>query len=248
MSTFKFKRFEVVNERSSMKVNTDGVLLGAAATIKDSSINILDIGTGTGTIALMLAQRTSDAGIDARITGIDIDKPSTEEAKLNFETSPWKDNLDAVCSPLQEFHTYYNNKRLFDLIVSNPPYFDDSLTAPEQRRNAARHASVDTDGGCSLGWKDLLEFAKEYLNENGHISIILPADQEKAILRYGRSCGLFPFRILRIRTTERKPFKRIILEFSFCRVEPIEETLIMMEKGKHTDQYISLVSDFYISI
>ncbi|MCQ2146401.1 MAG: methyltransferase domain-containing protein [Bacteroidales bacterium] len=248
MSTFKFKRFEVVNERSSMKVNTDGVLLGAAVTIKDSPVNVLDIGTGTGTIALMLAQRLTDAGLNPNITGIDIDLPSIEEARLNFESSPWSSHLAAVHSPLQDFHTYNINKESFDLIVSNPPYFDDSLTAPEERRNVARHASVSAEGGSSLGWKDLLEFAKENLCKEGLLAMILPADQEKAVLRYGRFYGLLPSRILRIRTTERKPFKRIILEFSFERIDPIEETLIMMEKGKHTDEYISLVNDFYISL
>jgi len=247
MSSFKFKRFEVVNERSSMKVNTDGVLIGAATTIDGTPTNVLDIGTGTGTIALMLAQRLSDANAKPNIVGIDIDRLSAEEAKTNFEASPWRDNLSAIHSSLNEYSNSIERGSL-DLIVSNPPYFDDSLTAPEQRRNAARHASVIAEEGCSLGWNNLLEFAKDYLCENGHLSVILPADQEKALLRYGRTCGLYPFRILRIRTTENKPIKRIIVEFSFDRIEPKEETLVMMEKGKHTDEYISLVSDFYLNI
>ena len=141
MSVFHFKKFDVRNDKSAMKVNTDGVLLGAVAPLKPTDRQILDIGTGTGTIALMLAQRLSqDAGeipSGAMITGIDIDNDAAAEAGENFRESPWDGILAALHTPLSE----YNPDRKFDLIVSNPPYYDASLTNPDARKAAARHTA-----------------------------------------------------------------------------------------------------------
>ena len=152
MSVFRFKKFEVRNEKSAMKVNTDGVLLGIAAPVNSSDSNILDIGTGTGTIALILAQRLHDTcGItdNVSIAGIDIDAPAAEEAGINFSNSPWADSLTAKNISLEDFSAETGDRK-FDLIVSNPPYYDASLTNPDARKTTARHTGT-TAMVCSIG-------------------------------------------------------------------------------------------------
>lgn len=250
MGVFRFKKFEVVNERSAMKVNTDGVLLGAAMTISPSDRTMLDVGTGTGTIALMAAQRLSSAILNSssvilnevknpRIDAIDIDEASASEASANFINSPWNSILKAHHLPLEEFAA--SAETVYDLIFSNPPYFEDSLTAPDERKSTARHTS---DG---LSYRDIFEFAKDRLSENGRVSLVLPADQEAALTRYARMCGLYLFRILRVRTVPRKAPSRIIAEFSRTRcAELSEELLTIQDEGKYTQEYLSLTGDFYL--
>ena len=250
MGVFRFKKFEVVNERSAMKVNTDGVLLGAAMTISPSDRTMLDVGTGTGTIALMAAQRLSSAILNSssvilnevknpRIDAIDIDEASASEASANFINSPWNSILKAHHLSLEEFAA--SAETVYDLIFSNPPYFEDSLTAPDERKSTARHSS---DG---LSYRDIFEFAKDRLSENGRVSLVLPADQEAALTRYARMCGLYLFRILRVRTVPRKAPSRIIAEFSITRcAELSEELLTIQDEGKYTQEYLSLTGDFYL--
>ena len=243
MGVFRFKEFEVLNERSAMKVNTDGVLLGAAMTILPFDRTMLDVGTGTGTIALMAAQRSSSAVLDKqenlRIDAIDIDEASATEAAANFIRSPWNATLGAHHLSLEEFAA--STETVYDLIFSNPPYFEDSLTAPDERKSTARHTS---DG---LSYRDIFEFAKDRLSENGRVSLVLPADQEAALTRYARMCGLHLFRILRVRTVPRKAPSRIIAEFSRTRCpEPIKELLTIQDEGKYTQEYLSLTRDFYL--
>ena len=271
MGVFQFKRFNVMNERSAMKVNTDGVLLGAVMTIRPDDRRLLDIGTGTGTIALMAAQRAlgipGQAGDDKPVTGddrpvtgddkpvtgddkpetggdvmidaIDIDEPSATEAAENFKASPWSDHLHVHNLSLQEFAETGSEK--YDLIFSNPPYFEDSLTAPDERKSTARHTS---DG---LSYRDIFEFAAERLTGCGRVALVLPADQEAPLCRYARMCGLHMFRILRIRTVERKAPIRIIAEFSRERCQtPSDGILTIMNKGKYTQEYLSLTKDFYL--
>ena len=238
MGTFRFKKFEVVNERSAMKVNTDGVLLGAAMTIREGDRYLLDIGTGTGTIALMAAQRV---GEPIHIDAIDIDEPSASEAAANFRNSPWAESLQAHNMSLDEFTRTLSDDRSYDLIFSNPPYFEDSLTAPDERKSTARHTS---DG---LSYRDIFEFAKTRLTENGRVALVLPADQEAALCRYARMCGLHLFRILRVRTVPRKAPTRMIAEFSRQRCESIAEELLTIQKeGQYTEEYLSLTHDFYL--
>lgn len=257
MSVFQFKKFKVVNERSAMKVNTDGVLLGVAMTIKTGDRRFLDIGTGTGTIALMAAQRVEGipgrAGNDAMMAGnegtiagnevvidaIDVDEPSASEAGQNFMASPWAASLHAHNLSLEDFTRQSDGT--YDVIFSNPPYFEDSLTAPDERKSTARHTSA------GLSYREIFEFAKDRLSENGHVSLVLPADQEAALARYARMCGLHLFRILRIRTVPRKAPSRIVAEFSRTRCpEPIEELLTIQNEGKYTQEYLSLTHEFYL--
>ena len=248
MSVFRFKKFEVRNEKSAMKVNTDGVLLGIAAPVNNSDSDILDIGTGTGTIALILAQRLHDTcGItdNVSITGIDIDAPAAEEAGINFSNSPWADSLTAKNISLEDFSTETGDRK-FDLIVSNPPYYDASLTNPDARKTTARHTGTTGESTCGLSFREVLTFASGHLKEGGRVSIVLPADQEAALARYGRMCGLHICNILRIKTVERKQPSRIIVSFTREKSVPQEQTLTIMEKGKYTSQYISIVKEFYL--
>ncbi len=250
MSVFNFKRFAVVNERSAMKVNTDGVLLGAAMTIKPSDKAMLDVGTGTGTIALMAAQRACEGvpgqarnDMDGAVNGvwidaIDIDEASAGEAAMNFRNSPWAGHLEAHHASLGEFALAADMK--YDLIFSNPPYFEDSLPAPEERRCNARHTS-------GLSYRELLEFASRRLTEDGRFSIVLPADQESALTRCARMNGLHLFRIMRVRTVPRKAPGRIVAEFSRERCEnPEDFAITIQDEGKYTQEYLSLTRDFYL--
>lgn len=245
MSTFRFKKFNIVNERSAMKVNTDGVLLGAAMTLASNDKRLLDIGTGTGTIALMAAQRLSDIAIASDkaknfcITAIDIDKDSAEEAAANFSSSPWGDHLTARHTSLEQFASSCIDK--FDLIFSNPPYFDNALQAPENRRNAARHTSE------GLSYREILEFASEHLSEDGKVALVLPSDSEQDLTRHARMCGLHLFSIMRIRTVPRKSPSRIIAEFSRLRTAtPEEAELTIQDKGTYTPEYLALMKPFYL--
>lgn len=251
MSVFNFKRFSVVNEKSAMKVNTDGVLLGAWMNIRPDDRMFLDVGTGTGTIALMAAQRLMDViqgtssgmasvdGVveDIIIDAVEIDCDSAIEAGKNFSNSPWSDVLKVHNCAFSDFRPCGK----YDLIFSNPPYFDSSLLAPERRRCDARHTS------SGLSFRELLEFASGYLSPKGRIAIVLPSDQENALCRYARMCSLHLQRILRVRTVPRKQPGRIIAEFSPVRLtQPQELMLTIQNEGKYTEEYLSLTHEFYL--
>lgn len=257
MGEFRFRRFTVSNERSAMKVNTDGVLLGASMTLLPNDRYLLDIGTGTGTVALMAAQRLADlksteaesgAQIlykDFWITGIDIDKDSADEAALNFSSSPWASGLHAVnksvqdyCSPSYGRSIFYTDFH-FDAIFSNPPYFESSLKAPDERRRNARHADT-------LSYRDIFSVARSLLKNTGRISLILPAEQETDAVRDAAASGFYPFRIISVRTVPRKAPSRVIMEFSRFRETVTREELAIQEKGTYTEQYRSLVKDFLL--
>ena len=261
MGVFRFRQFSVINERSALKLGTDAVLLGAAMTLPASSPGpqCLDIGTGTGVIALMLAQRCPQA----RILGIDIDLPSFEEAAENFARSPWADRLTAAHLSLEQLDTRLEAAGSlagcpqFDLIFSNPPYYDTSLLNPDSREAEARHS-------CSLSYRDILRFAARRLSPHGTLSLILPAQSESELLRFAASCGLSLFRIVRIRTTPKKPFRRIIAEFSLspdaaqCPFEeqfslpsglcqsPVQEELTLQDGKRRSRQYEELTREFYL--
>ena len=243
---FRFKRFIVRNRHSAMKVNTDGVILGAAMTLRHEDKRLLDIGTGTGTIALMVSQRLSGMSTDSgrtanfKITGIDIDHASAEEAGMNFGCSPWADNLDALDISLDGYASGLPADFRFDHIFSNPPYFSGELKAPEERRRNARHSE-------SLSWTDIIGFAERFLSEDGLISLVLPADQQTMLRRYAASKGFSLLRLLKIMTVPGKEPKRIVAELSRHRTTPtVERLLTIQEKGTYTDEYRSLLKDFLV--
>lgn len=229
--SFRFKQFSVRNRDSALKVGTDAVLLGAAMTINPQGKSALDIGTGTGVIALMAAQRSNYSSI----TAIEIDAPSASEAKYNFSESPWSERLSIINADLND----YRPAETFDHIFSNPPYFIDSLLNPDQREATARHT-------CSLSAADICRFAQNNLSEEGHLSLILPSEDEKTICRTASSFGLSLFRILRIRTTGRKPVRRIVVEFKRNRSAVRQEELTLQTGSMRTPEYQALTQDFYL--
>lgn len=239
MSTFRFKKFNVVNERSAMKVNTDGVLLGALMTILPEDRRLLDVGTGTGTIALMAAQRLNDLSAgEFQVDAIDIDEDSADEAAANFANSSWASALKVSHASLDDFASSAGE---YDLVFSNPPYFEDSLEAPQERRNHARHTT------SGLSYRELLDFSASRLTPGGRFAIVLPLDQEQPLIRYARMSGLHLFRITRVRTVPRKAPTRMIAEFSRNRCEnPEDITLTIQSEGKYTQEYLDVMRDFYL--
>lgn len=248
MSTpyFRFKQFTVRHDRCAMKVGTDGVLLGAWAGASESSEEasqpaiisaierILDIGTGSGLVALMLAQRFPNAFID----GIDIDSSAVLQAKDNFSASPFCARLRAYSSPLQ----YWQPQEKYDLIVSNPPYFSNSLLCPDNTRTMARHDNT-------LSFAELFEHSDRLLSPCGTLALVLPADAEKEILALSRLHHLYCVRLCRVHTTAAKPAKRILIAFSrqalTCPLTP--ETLCLSENGlPRSAAYSALTQAFYL--
>ena len=232
MSLFRFKEFELSNERAAMKLGTDSVLLGACVDV-DGVKSVLDVGTGTGVVALMIAQRTDESSRPL-IEAIDIDLPSVEEAKENFENSPWADRLRVFHSALQDYPL-----KEYELIVSNPPYFDNSLLNPDSRKSGARHT-------FSLSYIDILDYARQSLSPQGRLALILPAEEEKRLTRAAVSYSLYPRSILRLRTVERKSPKRIVIEFSKIRTETMISELTMSQDGEYTPEYRKLVEAFLL--
>lgn len=230
---FTFKQFTIYHDRCAMKVGTDGVLLGAWTNLENAN-RILDVGTGTGLIALMLAQRTKDA----TITAIDIDADAVSQAQENVLASPWKDRVEVA---LQDICTYAPDS-LFDSIVSNPPYFANSLKCPDGQRTTARH----TD---SLDANRLIGKVTELLTSEGRFSLILPADQTDELLRIAEEKGLYPSRITRVITRPGLPPKRVLVEFRKT-TQICEETELVVELDRHvySEDYIVLTKDFYLKM
>ena len=214
-----------------MKVGTDGVLVGAWATVRPTDREVLDIGTGTGLIALMLAQRNPEA----QIVGVEIDAESAEQARENFEASPWSDRVRVVECAVQEFST--ENK--FDLIVSNPPYFVDSLKCPDGSRNTARH--TDT-----LSFGELMHTAEQLLAPDGRFAVIVPAEAALSVIAAG---NLHLVRRCDVKTKPSGVPKRVMLEFSprFCGAAVREElTIGDGTNGGSSPEYVALTREFYL--
>ena len=230
MGVFRFKQFSVDDSRSAMKVGTDGVLLGAWVSLCGSEAHILDVGTGSGVIALMLAQRTADSVI----VGIDIDEPSVEDARENFGRSPWAGRMAAFCTDFTQMRQFP-----YELIVSNPPYFVNSLKAPDGRRSDARH--TDT-----LSFAALARGAAANTSPDGRLAVVLPCEEGKIFRREALEAGFHLRRICRVRTTQRQPFKRSLMEFSKKEGELLEEQLTIQNSSDFTGQYKSLTQNYYL--
>lgn len=228
---FKFKQFVVNQHLCAMKVGTDGTLLGSWTAVSSSG-NILDIGTGTGLIALMLAQRASEA----HVTAIDIDDMAVRQAKENVQLSPWSGRIEVIHSPLQGFRGGQ-----FDTIVCNPPYFNDSLKCPDTRRNTARH--TDT-----LSYSELLSCSASLLCDDGELSVIIPSDCYSSFISAACLSSLFLSRRCAVRTRKSKPVKRYLLSFRKHSVPDfaVEEQYIEDEDGRKSEWYKNLTEDFYL--
>lgn len=196
-TVFRFKKFECSHSRSSMKIGVDAVLIGAWADVRGVK-SILDVGTGCGVIALMCAQRNPSAIIEA----IDIDPCSIEEAAENFEASPWSERLSARLSDFNDL-----KHESYDLIISNPPYFNAGIDSPDSRRLVARHED-------SLSPSRLLSKGAELISESGRIAMVIPAERLETVMSEASKASLFIRRLCRVKGHENAPIKRILVEFS----------------------------------
>jgi tRNA1Val (adenine37-N6)-methyltransferase len=237
MSKFQFKQFSIEQDRCAMKIGTDGVLLGAWAPLENNPFSILDIGTGTGVIALMLAQRSHAEQIDA----LEIDEEAYEQSVDNFENSPWSDRLFCFHAGLDEFMEEPEDE--YDLIVSNPPFYTDDFKSATEQRDLARFADA-------MPFEDLIEAADLLLSENGIFAAIIPFKEEENFLALATAFELYPLKITRVKGTPTTEIKRSLLAFS--RIEKIDfstdELIIETARHIYTPEYIELTKDFYFKM
>ena len=233
---FQFKKFTIQQDKTAMKVGTDGVLLGAWVQLVDNPFSILDIGTGTGLISLMLAQRSNAELIDA----IELDDNAYEQAVENFENSDWGDRLFCYHSSFDEFTNEIDDR--YDLIVSNPPFYTSTYKDLPKERAMARHSE-------SLPYRELLAGVSKLLAENGSCAFIIPFEEVTNFISLAKENKLFPTRITNVKGTENSKFKRSLLQFSFTE-KTIEKTelIIEIERHNYTKEYIELVKDFYLKM
>jgi tRNA1Val (adenine37-N6)-methyltransferase len=218
-----------------MKVGTDGILLGAWANIPDNS-QILDIGMGTGLLALMMAQRSQLSNIDA----VEIDDEAYGQAKENIEKSPWGDRINIFHAPIQDWASNFSKQ--YDLIISNPPFFENVSKSSQKARTLARHSD-------SLSQTDILQIALQLLKPNGRLAVIYPTALADNFLNKAKNFHLFCDRKTYVKPTPKTDIKRILLELSSTQGQTQETTLII-EESKHiyTQDYINLVKDFYLNL
>lgn len=230
---FKFKKFTIFQDKAAMKVGTDGVLLGAWTDCKDCS-RILDVGAGTGLIALMLAQRSK-----AQITAIEIEENAAVDARQNIINSPWKNRVKLEHVSFQEFAR--TNNRTFDLIVSNPPFFANAFKSGNKNRTLARHND-------SLPFSALAYCSAQLLNASGKLAVILPFEASIEFEELAVTNNLFLVRKTEIQPNSKKEANRVLLEFSKKEAALKKDRLtIYGETGSvYTESFIALIKDFYL--
>jgi tRNA1Val (adenine37-N6)-methyltransferase len=234
---FSFKQFSIQQDRCAMKIGTDGVLLGAWTPINNNPFSILDIGAGTGIIALMLAQRSNAEQIDA----LEIDEEAYEQSVDNFENSPWSDRLFCFHAGLDEFVEEPEDE--YDLIVSNPPFYTEDYKSENEQRDLARFTDA-------MPFEDLIEAAALLLSENGIFSAIIPFKEEELFLALAKEYDLHPLKITRVKGTPTTKIKRSLLAFSrnTNAVITIDELIIETSRHQYTPEYIELTKDFYLKM
>lgn len=241
---FRFKQFTVFQDKCGMKVGTDGVLLGAWCQVADRK-RVLDIGTGTGLIALMIAQRNETAQIDA----LEIDSEAHLQAQINFEASPWKERLNPLLGSFVDYKVEPEHR--YDLIVSNPPYFENSLKANCDKRSQARH--TDT-----LPFDELIAGAAQLLTEKGLLSLVYPVEANEKIQQLALTNGLICVRQVLVKGNPLAAVKRVLAEFTFA-AEDVDksivssapetsELIVEMERHQYSDTYIALTRAFYLKM
>lgn len=219
-----------------MKIGTDGVLLGAWTSIGHHPISILDVGSGTGILAIQLAQRSAAEIIDA----IEIDPDAYEQCVENFENSPWADRLFCYHAALDEFAAEIDD--FYDLIISNPPFHTEDYKTTNSKRDVARFNDA-------LPFVQLVECASSLLSKNGIFAVIIPKKSETEFLSITTKAGMYPQRICRVHGTEKAEAKRSLLEFSFQKKVPEISSLILeIERHDYTEAYKNLVKDFYLKM
>lgn len=230
-SHFQFKQFTVSHARSTMKVGTDTVLLGAWVKV-DQAQSVLDIGTGNGTIALMLAQRSLE---NATIDAVEIEAADATQAEENFQKSPWNGKIQLHHTSIQNFFP----KKKYDLIVSNPPYFNNSQRPPDEKRHQARHT-------ISLSYDDLIGATLRLLKDEGKFNVVLPFTEGLHFLDLAKQCGLFCSRRYSFRTRSEKSIERWLLEFSKNQRDEERGEILLYNAGEEwSKEYTALTADFY---
>lgn len=234
---FRFKQFEIYHDECAMKVGTDGVLLGAWAVI-DEAERILDIGTGTGLIAIMCAQRTKNAIIDA----LDIDEAAFRQATKNIALSPWHNRISLELKPAQNF-TNEENKFQYQSIVCNPPFFNNGTASHIKNRHLARHT-------VTLPYADLLRAVQHLLHPTGYFSVILPHEEGLDFIKMAADFQLFPSRLTAVHAKAEKPIERLLIAFQKEKKPLQSDTLVIQFEARNdwTPAYIALTKDFYLKM
>jgi len=226
---FHFKQFSIEHSQSAMKVGTDAVLLGAWMPLPENCENILEIGSGCGVIALMLAQRTK-----AQIIGIDIDEKSVIEAQKNAENSPWKNNVQFIHENVQHFAQKTTQK--FEVMVSNPPFFENSLKSPKSNNNISKHND-------NLSFAALLDAVHILLSENGRFGLILPTDASEKLTTLAIEKHLYVTKRIQVYPTPTKKANRILLLFEREK-KVCEEEKLVIRNGGYTEEYLEMVGEY----
>ena len=233
---FLFKQFQIHQDRCAMKIGTDGVLLGAWTSLEHQPQSILDIGAGTGVVALMLAQRSMAETID----GIEIDEDAYEQCVDNFEASDWADRLFCYHASLNEFVEEMDDK--YDLIVSNPPFYSEIVPSGNESRDMARQSQ-------SLPFEELLKGVSELITENGTFSTIIPFKEEERFLELASTINLYPRRLMRIKGNPTSEIKRSLLDLQIGKASAeIENLTIESARHQYTKEYVELTKDFYLKM
>ncbi|MBE0652902.1 MAG: methyltransferase [Bacteroidales bacterium] len=233
---FQFKKFLVHHAYSTMKVGTDAVLLGTLAEVPARG-NILEVGTGTGVISLILAQRC-----ESQITAIDIHQASVWEARANFKGSPWSNRLKALMISYQLYAAQGNPIR-YDLIISNPPFFENDLKSPDENRNFARHND-------HLSYRDFLSASRYFISEQGQLCLILPPTEAHIFIQEAKNTGFFLQKKIEIKPKPEKEANRLILSFGnqVSNELKTESLTIRNSDNSYTEEYKKLTEDFYVSL
>lgn len=238
--SFTFKQFHINDSQCAMKVGTDSILLGALADIS-SARRVLDIGCGSGLLALMLAQRMADKSpqtvTQRQIVGVELDAVATEQAKQNVAASPWPTNIEVVNGDINQF-----NQPPFDLIISNPPYFVDSLLGPDEIRNQARHSQ-------SLTAQQLLIRVAQLLTQNGQFYLILPVKEAQVLMDMSEQLGSFLQQMWQIHTVKDKAVSRMVMSFVKSQQNTVNRHVINIydENKQYSSQFIALTGMFYLN-
>ena len=252
---FRFKQFTVWHDQCAMKVGTDGVLLGAWCPLPfraSERVRVLDVGVGSGLIALMIAQRLHLRGDVFSVCGLDIDHAAVEQSHINFQQSPWAECLTSQLCRLQDF----SGEQLFELIVSNPPYFQNSLKNPNQARATARHTAT-------LSYRELIAHTKRLLADNGVLALVLPSDAEQEIMALAHEYQLTPTHITYVHSKPGKVAKRILIAFTHQESKPhargshqqdqhkditpmATHFYIESDTAPRSEEYQTLTQDFYL--
>ncbi len=235
-SIFRFKKFEIDQDGCTMKVGTDGVLLGAWADVREAS-EILDIGAGTGVIAIMLAQRNLDANVDA----VEIDAVACQTAERNMRKSPFFDRLNSFEEPIQDYAK--TTRKEYDLIVCNPPFFTGGTLSSQTSRNEVRHTIKLPNG-------DLFSCVRRLLKKGGKFCVILPFIEGLRFKELAQNYNFYCTKVTQVKPKAEKPVERLLLQFEKIKLPEVTDELIIQfdQRNDFTPEYIALTKEFYIKM